>query len=323
MPAAVLQTYAYLLSDRTTYLPLVSIATSVLTIAYGTTVICFDFDLDPARRVHSPIFYGYIPRSSGSRFAVFLAMFLFTAMHVMLKVLGVALLGVAGASYVLIFLGGDILFFYLQKLLRGDLRIFSRADGVLSWISSLIMRLTSKLLGNFTVMLQLRHPGELGGAYWSTNLLVGQATSFVALYLCKVSNGQEGSAVASARLNFSSLSIAMALLSISSVVFFTLFIRYINDGYIRTFFSTKTAKQFHCQSYLEATTDQARIAVFRKHRSFYKAIRPEVKRWVLENWEEWKEEKPEWFTTKIRKRIEDDGIITKEDKERYDHQRDL
>lgn len=42
--------------------------------------------------------------------------------------------------------------------------------------------------------------------------------------------------------------------------------------------------------------DAVKITIFSCHETQWLSIREEVKTWILLNWENWKEEKPEWFT---------------------------
>ncbi len=97
-------------------------------------------------------------------------------------------------------------------------------------------------------------------------------------------------------------------LELSFVLFFAIFISTIRKKYIATFFTTVTAKEFNVRNYCEATTDQARSDVFGLHPSYYSSIRGEVKDWVRENWIDWIEENPEWFTSRLRAQIPADMI---------------
>ena len=134
-----------------------SVLVSISTIALGTTTVCFDFDLDPEKRMQTPDFYGYIPSNSGGRTIVFLSMFFFSVCHVGVRLLGVALLAVVSPTITAAVLGGDMLFFFLFKLARNDLRYWLKIeDKVLSWVVSFLVRFFTKLLVDFTVMIQTR-----------------------------------------------------------------------------------------------------------------------------------------------------------------------
>ena len=135
---------------------ILSIIVSIATIAFGSTTICFDFDLDPERRIITPGFYGYVPSTSGRRALVFYSMFLFSACHITLRLLGVAFLAVFSSRVTAAVLGGDALLFLLLKLAENDLRYGLKLDGALSWIGSLVVRIFTKVMVDFTVMVQLR-----------------------------------------------------------------------------------------------------------------------------------------------------------------------
>ena len=133
-----------------------SIVVSIATISFGSTTLCFDFDLDPERRILTPGFYGYVPSNSGRRTLVFYSMFLFTTSHIALRLLGVALLAVFSSGVTAAVLGGDVLLFLILKLAGNDLRYWLKLDGALSWIGSILIRIFTKTMVDFTVMVQLR-----------------------------------------------------------------------------------------------------------------------------------------------------------------------
>ena len=75
-----------------------------------------------------------------------------------------------------------------------------------------------------------------------------------------------------------------------------------------------TAKQFNIQSYHDATTDRVKIAILALHPSYHESIRGEIGQWVKENWENWNEEQPEWFTDRIKASVPKDMIPSSEEK---------
>ena len=44
---------------------------------------------------------------------------------------------------------------------------------------SLLQRVFIKTITDFTGVIQLRHPNELGGLYWTANMFLGLLASFV------------------------------------------------------------------------------------------------------------------------------------------------
>ena len=71
---------------------------------------------------------------------------------------------------------------YVVKISRGDLTYcFPVENKIGRLVVSILERLGSKTVLDFTGMLYLRHPFEMGGAYFSFTLL---STPVVCLYIC-------------------------------------------------------------------------------------------------------------------------------------------
>ncbi len=87
----------YIVSGMSSKFALVSISTSVMSIAYTSSVLSFDKDCNPACRKTAPHFYGYVPDGAALRSVVFISILVFTTAHITLKVLGVALLSTLGS----------------------------------------------------------------------------------------------------------------------------------------------------------------------------------------------------------------------------------
>lgn len=320
IPSCLVQLYAILVLPGVSINEpsVVSIIFSIATISLGSTTMCFDFDLDPERRMHNSDFYGYVPNSSGRRTVVFYSIFFFTSCHVALRLLGIALLASVSPLITAAVLGADMLAFMLFKLARSDLRYWVKLPGALSWIASILFRIVTKIMVDFTVMVQLRHPQEIGGMYWCVCLLLGQATSFVAahLYYSKIEGALEGVAMPTFAL--------WGLLCGLEAAFFFFFVTFVvasERKYARTFVSTMTASQYRIKSFREAKTDQTKMSVIKLHPSYYASIRGEVAEWVRENWDVWNEERPHWFTERVRGGVPKDMIPLREDERKREDAR--
>ena len=137
-------------------------------------------------------------------------------------------------------------------------------------------------------------------------LVLGQTTSFVALYLYQATLDAEGGRGAkSLRNNLWSL---LGATEAGFVIFFTIFIRTMAAKYRVTFFSTVTAKKFKHDFFRNATSDVSKVTIFRSHPSYYAGIRDEVKAWVSANYSTWNEEQPDWFTDRVKASIPKDMI---------------
>ena len=100
------------------------------------------------------------------------------------------------------------------------------------------------------------------------------------------------------------------------LVFFAIFVGALAKKYRVTFFSTITAKNFRVKTFCEATTDIQKFDLLKCHPSYYESIRGDVEHWVRDNYETWNEEKPDWFTERVRQRIPKDMIPESEVKKK-------
>ena len=154
----------------------------------------------------------------------------------------------------------------------------------------------------------------MGGLFWTCNLIVGHIESFIAVKIYTVY-----SSTAANPIDSSFLWDSMAILEGSFLFFFALFIRTINPAYISTFFTTMTGKQFACDNFRRATTDEVRFDIFNHSSSYYASIREELRAWLAVNWTLWTvEEKPAWFTPALLSKIPKDLLpknATQETKE--------
>src|SRR6056300_117002 len=71
IPAAILQSYALLKSEKKSRGALLSIIISACATGLASATISYDLDTDPSKRLNNPEFYGYCPDTGGSRLLVF------------------------------------------------------------------------------------------------------------------------------------------------------------------------------------------------------------------------------------------------------------
>ena len=182
IPSSVLQTYALLGSaDEVSATAVASIVSSAIAIAFASSTISLDFDIDPAKRTIAPQFYGYTP--DVNRMLVFVIMTMMAAAHVLMKVLACSLMLRVNQTWFITYLTGDVGIYLLYKTLRGDIIYWFPLEGVFSLIVSFAVRIIVKPIADFTLILQFRHPFELSGIYWSLNLILQQLFCFIAVYV--------------------------------------------------------------------------------------------------------------------------------------------
>jgi hypothetical protein len=195
----------------------------------------------------------------------------------------------------------DMGIYLLFKMARGDFTYWIPVDGALGFFMSMIVRVGVKTITDYTGIVQFRASGELGGIYWSFSMLTAVAVPFVAEYF----------------LGMASVTVAMAEGTASRIVgslsgawlfFFVLFLFLMNKEYRWTFFSFETGNEWAVSFFLKGDTDAKRVKPLRLNKNKWKKIRPQMKEFVLDNWERWEGEQPEWFTQVWKASIDDDML---------------
>ena len=127
--------------------------------------------MDPRRRRDEPDFYGYIPDSAGKRTLIFGCMIINGALLLLVRSMSMALLAMAGGRWVLVYLASDMGLYFAYKLLRRDLWHWIALEGAASVVESVLERLVVKVLVDFTGIIQLRGAAEMGGFFFTFNLV--------------------------------------------------------------------------------------------------------------------------------------------------------
>jgi hypothetical protein len=201
----------------------------------------------------------------------------------------------------------DIVIYFGQKIARGDFSYWVPVEGAFGIFTSFTMRLVVKTVTDYTGIVQFRGAAEMGGIYWSANMLAANAFPFaaVAFYFAKTAPGAVVLVKKTAWRIVGSLSGAW-------LVFFLLFLALMKKEYRGTFFSFETGNEWAMSFFLKGDTDAKRVKPLRLNKRKWKKIRPQMKEFVLDNWERWEEENPDFFSEAFKKRVPDDMLPTVE-----------
>jgi len=161
---------------------LFSICVSVLTIAFASTTISYDLDVDPVNRSINPKFYGAVPNSSFKRSLTFFTMFFFTVLSTLSKVIGCAFMAATSIPFFLILVFAELCLSLILKLVRQDFLYWFPIGGWVAVVISLFQRIGTQVCTGCTAMLQLRHHYELGGAWWSATIIWSHLGSYVSVW---------------------------------------------------------------------------------------------------------------------------------------------
>jgi hypothetical protein len=276
-----------------------SVAVSAITTGFASATISYDWDTEPKNRGEAPDFYGYIPAKASKRTLVFVSMLLFTAGMLLIRCTTIVLLGLMGGTWAFLYIGVDLGLYLLVKILRGDFWYWLPLGGNIEIVSSILMRVMVKIIVDFTSLAQLRHPNEVGGAYWLFGLLLTMGSLPGSIFVASPYVDERAIDIAS--------SIMRSFIPITSLCF-VIFFWNIESKYWNTFFSIQRGKDMTIAFFHEGANDEMKFVVFYASRHQWVSIEGEIKKWVELNWAKWEEEKPEWFTDVMKASVPVDFI---------------
>jgi hypothetical protein len=302
LPALVIQSVALLKSDNRSRGAIASLLISACSTGLISTTMAYDKDVSPVSRKESPDAYGFVPNAG--RGLAFVTMLALSTLHIIAKTMANALLVVTNPTWLLYYMSSDLGFYFIQKLLRRDFIYWMPLPLSLSIPAALIFRVCTKIVTDFTGCLLFKHPYELGGAYFSFNLMTTQISVPVIGYLYhKHYDGED-------KIDETLTWVTVATLLVLWFVIFTFLIFYvIVPSYRKTFFSFQTGFQMSQSYFIDNEGDDAtRTLIFTTSVAHWKGIENEVREWTNANWRRWEDDKPAWFTPFVIASIPDSYI---------------
>ena len=134
------------------------------------------------KRKETPDFYGYIPDEGVARPLLLVCMTLNSALLLMMRSFSAAMLMLVKKRYLAAYMAGDMALYLLQKVVRGDFHYWMPIEGAFGLFMSLLARVLVKTITDFTGVIQFRHPGEMGGMYWTANMFLALLASFLCVW---------------------------------------------------------------------------------------------------------------------------------------------
>ena len=214
-------------------------------------------------------------------------MVLNSALLLLMRSLSAAMLMLVEKWHLMISLAGDMALYLLQKVARGDFYYWLPLDGVGGVFVSFMIRMIVKTIVDFTGVVHYRSPQELGGLYFTANMFLALLASVASVWVYIEKGGGE----VTERVAWS----LVGYLGGSWSITFGLFLLLMKKEYRKTFFTVLTAKQATMDKF-KIDDEAVKASVLKKNKHHWRAIRGEVKGWVLENFWRWEEEKPTWMT---------------------------
>jgi hypothetical protein len=321
LPGCMLQSYVFIDQvfqssakdwfDGDAKIKLASILISAATAGYTSASITYDNDVDPVKRRTNMGFYGFIPDDASSRAILFTCMIINSCAYLLIRAFAFGLGSVVDYKAVAIYHIVDISLFYLTKLGRGDMFHYVPISGVGAYPFSAFIRFIMKFVADFTAVIHLRHPGELGGLYWSFNVVMGLVASwfmaiayFVPVFNSSMSIVTDGELVYSdglqTKVSFSSRrDYAFWFLGLLTVVWFMASVAILvtmAPSCRSSFTSTETGYSMITKLFVLGETDEIRAQVFFYNRRLWSGIKHDVRDFIRDHYKYWEDDKPEWFT---------------------------
>jgi hypothetical protein len=296
IPGVVIQLMAIATNDgEVAFAAWLSLAVSALTTGFASATINYDYDTDPVKRDQVPDFYGYVPANPTKRSIIFVAMMLFSAGMLVIRCMTIVMIGLLGGRWVTLYVGADLGLYLLVKVLRGDFWYWIPVGGNTEILSSIVCRVTVKVVTDFTSIVQFRHPNEVGGMYWMFGFVLTMGSLPVAILVA------ERGGVADKGLAFAWRVVGIFIPCI--VLFFATFFYNIEKKYWGTFYSWQKGKDLTVKNFREGSDAGKARYTFLTSKHHWKANEMEVRAWVEANWDRWEEEKPDWFDETMRARV--------------------
>ena len=93
------------------------------------------------------------------------------ALLLLVRSVSMALLAMVGRRWVLVYLASDMGLYFTYKILRCDLWHWVPLTSVASALESVLERLVVKILVDFTGVIQFRGAAEMGGVFFTLNMV--------------------------------------------------------------------------------------------------------------------------------------------------------
>ena len=172
-------------------------------------------------------------------------------MHNISRSAGYALLALQDWNLVIWFVCGEMVLYFAFKILRGDWMYWLPIEGFLSGhLVTLLARIITKSLVDFTGCLQFRHPSELGGCAFAASMLWAQVFPFVALHIGGSRDSYlDSDTAATAKIFFLGILVSWTLLVVA-------FCFTINQSFLSTFYDMKTGPESVCERFIESEIDE-------------------------------------------------------------------
>ena len=220
------------------------------------------------------------------------AMGFLAASNLIVRALSCIIIYTISKPILVAFYGFEQLFFWVYRAVRRDLVHWLPLDGVLLGLVGFIYPIFVNILSQWTSCCQFRCPTEVGGAYWTWNLLVTALVGMIAATFYEEEYGKDA-------VDKTTLILIMSGSCLGIFLSFAALLFLVKKGYVHTFYDKQTATQYILDSYLREVSEERemfKINIFSWQEAKWRAIiGDEVKAWLECRLPVWLNEQPVWF----------------------------
>ncbi|GMI02300.1 hypothetical protein TrVE_jg14138 [Triparma verrucosa] len=292
---------------------MVSIGSLLITLLSAGMIsaqISYDYDVEPLGRLEQPLYYGMLKDDSRARLISFLLMMLMSAGQLFTRCFSFVLLSqVESVPIGAIVFSAELAIFLIYKVLKDDAIVPFTGHGmtVANYFLSMLWRVISKCVTDFTCCIQFRHANEIGGAYFTLTFLFNLCILMLSIFMHSEEFGHNETYT---RIAWASLTLMILIAG--------LFLSSIKQEYVRTFLDTNCGWENDIVRFQAATTDVQKFSTTIYYNSYrWRSIRGDVKEWVQSRWFVWQADRPYWLTQNKLERVPVEWIPAYEQREEY------
>jgi len=218
----------------------------------------WEWDTDEDKRKETPAFYGYISKKSLARKAIITAsLFVCSICCLLTRSLTCVCLEQKGLGVVAAVLASEMVVYFVAKAFADNVWYWLPMYGFSGCITAFIGRFVPKILDDWTFFVQLRIPTDVGGVGFCLSLT---STVVIGLALAITMDEIQGP------FEKATLMKIMIGICISLLVPFAVLLCAIDQKYLSTFISTKTANTHIQEDFTKNEEDEKENSHFRIQR---------------------------------------------------------
>ncbi|GMI03002.1 hypothetical protein TrVE_jg9728 [Triparma verrucosa] len=282
VPSTVIQLLA-IFAGNTSTIAVFSLLVSISTSAFISAQMSYEWDTSEQERKNNPRFFGYIPMNGVAKVKIAALLFLTSTFNLVIRALSCVIFVQNGIG-IAVFCAELLLYFFV-KLARGDFLYWLPVYGAAGVIVAALERCVVKLTVDWILLIQFRHPKEVGGVYWFFSLCLTIIMGVASALAYKENENEENT------LEEGFVRTAMAGCCTGLILSFDAFLISIKREYVWTFFDTNTSCTSIQETFLKSDDDAAKFNIFNNSEVKWRwQIGDDVKDWFKERMNVWMEE---------------------------------